>query len=353
MVLRHVVCLKFQQGVSDEQRKALTEGLSKLPASIPAILAYRFGHDAGLDPERNHDFVIMGDFESAEDYATYANHPAHVDLIQKHVKPILAPGGRVAVQFELTGDLGDVSPGTDLGRLAPLCGFRQQLHSSADTIAFKDTLALVEDHFDYNPKKFVNGSTESAAGANEGSCKVFSMGKLLGWSEKEVLTAFGEHYRQVLGDPNGSSHGNIRAFMKEGWPGVHFPEGLSLVQNGLLSFRQQINAAGASVIFKDTLRLLEDYFDYTPKKFINGGTESAAGANEGSCKVFSMGKLLGWGENEVLASFGEHYRQVLGDPDGSSHGNIRAFMKQGWGGVQFPDGLALSRGPASKRRRSN
>merc|ERR1712151_508105 len=67
----------------------------------------------------------------------------------------------------------------------------------------------------------------------------------------------------------------------------------------------------------------------------NGETENAAGKNEGSCKVFSMGKLLGWSEKEVLASFGEHYRQVLGDPDGSSHGNIRAFMKQGWAGVQF------------------
>lgn len=78
------------------------------------------------------------------------------------------------------------------------------------------------------------------------------------------------------------------------------------------------------------------------KSFVNGETSSDAGANEGSCKVFAFGKIVGLSPEDTLACFGEHYRGVLADPDGESHGNIRAFMASGWGGVDFPDGLPLS-----------
>ncbi|NQD97078.1 HopJ type III effector protein, partial [Pseudomonas sp. CrR25] len=41
--------------------------------------------------------------------------------------------------------------------------------------------------------------------------------------------------------------------------------------------------------------------------------------------------------------FGEHYRSVLATPDGSDHGNIRALMDTGLGGVRFSQ-------PALKRK---
>lgn len=75
---------------------------------------------------------------------------------------------------------------------------------------------------------------------------------------------------------------------------------------------------------------------------MNGATSSDAGVNEGSCKVFAFGKIAVLSAEEVLACFGEHYRGVLADPSGDSHGNIRAFMESGWDGVDFPDGLPLS-----------
>lgn len=78
-------------------------------------------------------------------------------------------------------------------------------------------------------------------------------------------------------------------------------------------------------------------------RFVNGGTSSDAGSNEGSCKVFSFGKMEDLSASETLACFGEHYRSVVKDPSGDSHSNIRAFMKTGWDGVSFPDGLSLSR----------
>lgn len=70
-------------------------------------------------------------------------------------------------------------------------------------------------------------------------------------------------------------------------------------------------------------------------------TSSDAGANEGSCKVFSFGKIAELSSRETLACFGQHYRGVIADPEGDSHGNIRAFMESGWDGVEFPDGLSL------------
>lgn len=75
---------------------------------------------------------------------------------------------------------------------------------------------------------------------------------------------------------------------------------------------------------------------------MNGVTSSDASSNEGSCKVFSFGKITGLSAAETLACFGEHYRSVVADPSGDSHGNIRAFMESGWEGVSFSDGLALS-----------
>lgn len=38
---------------------------------------------------------------------------------------------------------------------------------------------------------------------------------------------------------------------------------------------------------------------------------------------------------ETLQAFGEHYRQVLGHPEGKDHGNIRALMDTGLAGVSF------------------
>lgn len=94
--------LDAQDDTTDEQKKALSEGLSKLGKSIPEVKSYVFGPDAGLDPERNHHFCLAADFASTDDYLVYAKHPEHVKLIEDLIKPILAPGGRAAVQYKMS-----------------------------------------------------------------------------------------------------------------------------------------------------------------------------------------------------------------------------------------------------------
>lgn len=87
---------------------------------------------------------------------------------------------------------------------------------------FEDSLALIERYFDYTPASFANGPLQNGADENQGSCKLFALGQFCNLTEAETLTCFGRHYRQVLDEPAGSSHGNIRQFMATGWSGIRF-----------------------------------------------------------------------------------------------------------------------------------
>ena len=64
--------------------------------------------------------------------------------------------------------------------------------------------------------------------------------------------------------------------------------------------------------------------------------ENAAGQNEGSCKILAFARLHQLTPEQTLHCFGGYYRkEVLGDPAGNSHQNIRQFMKTGWAGITF------------------
>ena len=98
--------------------------------------------------------------------------------------------------------------------------FRLQVRDPAHR--FEQTLAFINQNYDYTPTAFINGSLPSKAGQNEGSCKVLGLAKLEGLSLEEILLAFGEHYQSVLNTPEGNDHGNIRALMVGGIDAVHF-----------------------------------------------------------------------------------------------------------------------------------
>ena len=95
-----------------------------------------------------------------------------------------------------------------------------------------------------------------------------------------------------------------------------------------------------SLEFEDVMTVIADNFIYTPCRFTNGlGDDlivNAAGENEGSCKIFALGQLLGLGEGQTLACFGQFYREdVLQSPHATNHANIRTFMRHGWAGIHF------------------
>ena len=99
----------------------------------------------------------------------------------------------------------------------------EQIKTSPETIQFKEVIDYIDEHYDFTPTRFTNGKTVNEADQNNGSCKVFSFGKLNNLTEDEVLSLFGDFYRKdVLKNPEGTDHQNIRNFMESGWAGISF-----------------------------------------------------------------------------------------------------------------------------------
>ena len=106
--------------------------------------------------------------------------------------------------------------------------------------------------------------------------------------------------------------------------------------------------ANEFVSFDDTMAIINELYKYTPTTFTNGlgkhAITNTAGTNEGSCKIFAFALLNQLDKIQTLNLFGDFYHQdVLNDPNGSGHQNIRNFMQYGWAGIQFsePDTLCL------------
>ena len=47
--------------------------------------------------------------------------------------------------------------------------------------------------------------------------------------------------------------------------------------------------------------------------------------------------------SNVYKLWGQYYRDVLATPDKTDHQNIRNFIKYGWEGVDFSNGIALTK----------
>ena len=106
----------------------------------------------------------------------------------------------------------------------------EQVKNSPETIQFKDVITHIDENYNFTPTKFKNGNTVNEANQNNGSCKVFSFAKLNELSKEDTLKLFGEFYREdVLKNPEGTDHQNIRNFIEFGWNGISF-EGEALTK---------------------------------------------------------------------------------------------------------------------------
>lgn len=103
----------------------------------------------------------------------------------------------------------------------------QEIRQHPDDISFEEVIATIKKNYQYTPTGFSNGLGEThvinEAGQNEGSCRIFYFARLNNLSEAETLSCFGKFYREdVLGNPGGNDHANIRNFMRDGWAGIVF-----------------------------------------------------------------------------------------------------------------------------------
>lgn len=110
----------------------------------------------------------------------------------------------------------------------------------------------------------------------------------------------------------------------------------------LTALLEVISQDPQNVSFDDVIQTISENYEYTPTSFTNGEVVNEAGTNEGSCKIFAFAQLNQLSVEQTLACFGKYYRDdVLGNPTGNDHGNIRNFMVSGWEGIKF-SGKALA-----------
>jgi len=107
-----------------------------------------------------------------------------------------------------------------------LTAFLEKITSN-QTVSFNETIAVITENYHYQATEFSNGLNEdklvNQAGTNEGSCKIFAFAKIHRFNPQQTLNLFGDYYHiDVLNNPDGSSHQNIRTFMRYGWDGIYF-----------------------------------------------------------------------------------------------------------------------------------
>ena len=99
----------------------------------------------------------------------------------------------------------------------------ERLKNNPDAIEFSDVIDFIDENYVFKPVQFRNGKLVNEINENNGSCKIFSFSKLHSLSKEQTLALFGKFYRvDVLQNPNGIDHQNIRNFIEYGWSEIKF-----------------------------------------------------------------------------------------------------------------------------------
>lgn len=105
--------------------------------------------------------------------------------------------------------------------------FAEDVKSGKLNPSFEQTIAMIDANFQYFAVPMKIGDLISAPNVNVASSKIFAFGLMTRMDEASTLKMFGEIYSNL--DPAGSDHPNIRNFMRDGWGGVFFETGLSIL----------------------------------------------------------------------------------------------------------------------------
>ena len=101
--------------------------------------------------------------------------------------------------------------------------FLDKLKSSPKQIDFSETITVIDSNYLFTPTAFTNGLLENAEDQNLGSCKLFAFAVDQDFTKAQTLACFGTYYfEDVLINPDGTGHQNIRNFIKTGFEGLHF-----------------------------------------------------------------------------------------------------------------------------------
>jgi hypothetical protein len=98
-MFRHVALFRFESGTTPDQIAGITDRLVRVAAGIHTIRAYAVGPDVAIS-DGSFDYAVVADFDDADGYLAYRDHPDHVAAATEAVQPILAE--RATVQYEFS-----------------------------------------------------------------------------------------------------------------------------------------------------------------------------------------------------------------------------------------------------------
>lgn len=96
-MIRHVVVFTWTEDMTTETEQQLAAELNALAPTLPGVLSYRAGPDAGII-DGNFDFAVVGDFDDADSYLAYRDNPEHQHIIGRLSRPYTK--ARASVQYE-------------------------------------------------------------------------------------------------------------------------------------------------------------------------------------------------------------------------------------------------------------
>ena len=80
-MLTHIVCWKYKQETTEEQRAEHIEKLRALPDVIPNITSFNVGSDI-LHLERSFDTGLVAVYPDRAALDVYTDHPAHQEVVE-------------------------------------------------------------------------------------------------------------------------------------------------------------------------------------------------------------------------------------------------------------------------------
>lgn len=101
--------------------------------------------------------------------------------------------------------------------------YLEKVKKTPEKVEFSELMDIIDNEYNFKPTAFKNGQLDNAENENMGSCKLLSFAQLHGLTADQTLACFGSYYREdVLQNPEGSDHQNIRNFINTAWDGVIF-----------------------------------------------------------------------------------------------------------------------------------
>ena len=95
-MLHHVVTFQLKSDAPAGQAERICDAINALAANLPEVRSGAAGVDLGLR-EGNGSFAVALEFDDAEAFKVYADHPEHVRIIKEMIAPNI--DSRSPVQF--------------------------------------------------------------------------------------------------------------------------------------------------------------------------------------------------------------------------------------------------------------